>query len=72
MATAAARSRLRITTDSNVELKCYARSRNLKKPRKRIVSEKEFHGKLPYNRHITLADPNHSSLWISLEFNGIT
>ena len=54
MATAAAGSRLRITTHSNVELKCCVRSRNLKKPRKRIVSAKEFYGKLPYNRHITL------------------
>jgi hypothetical protein len=54
MATAAARSRLRTTTHSNVELKCYVRSRNLKKPWKRIDSEKEFYGKLPYNRHITL------------------
>ena len=55
MATAAARSRLRINTHSNVELKCYPRSRNLKKPRKRIDSEKESYGKLPYNRHVTLA-----------------
>ena len=47
------RSRLRITTHSNVELKCYVRSWNPKKSRKPIVSEKEFYGNPPYNRHIT-------------------
>jgi hypothetical protein len=53
MATAAARSRVRITTDSNVELKCYARSRNLKKAEEANRERKEFHGKLPYNQHIS-------------------
>jgi hypothetical protein len=45
---------LRITTHSNVELKCYVPFSEPEEAKKRIVTEKEFYGKLPYNPHITL------------------
>jgi hypothetical protein len=43
MATSAARSRLRITTHSNVELKCYVPLAESEE----VEEAKEFYGKLP-------------------------